>query len=112
MIARIWHGRTKASQADAYLEFLKERAVPDYQSTPGNRGVFLFRRVDGDEAHFLTVTHWDSLDAIEGFAGAEISAAKYYAEDADFLLEFEPTVEHYELYIEPDNTNANSSGSP
>lgn len=102
MIARIWHGRTKAAQADAYLEFLKERAVPDYQSTPGNRGVFLLHRVEGDEAHFLTLTHWDSLAAIEAFAGADISRAKYYPEDRDFLLEFEPTVQHYELYIGPD----------
>ncbi|HEU0252097.1 MAG TPA: hypothetical protein VFR12_03630 [Pyrinomonadaceae bacterium] len=29
--------------------------------------------------------------------------AKYYPEDAGFLLEFEPTVEHYELYVAPDN---------
>lgn len=105
MIARIWHGRTKAAQADAYLEFLKERAVPDYQSTPGNRGVFLFRRVEEDEAHFLTLTHWDSFEAIEDFAGADISRAKYYPEDADFLLEFEPAVEHYELYIAPEPTS-------
>ena len=99
MIARIWHGRTKAEQADAYLEFLKERAIPDYKSTPGNRGVFLLRRVDGDEAHFLTLTHWDSLEAIESFAGEDISKAKYYPEDAEFLLEFEPTVQHYEFHI-------------
>lgn len=99
MIARIWHGRTKAEQADEYFAFLKERAVPDYRDTPGNRGVFLFRRLDGDEAHFLTLTHWDSLEAIEAFAGTDISKAKYYPEDAGFLLEFEPTVEHYELYV-------------
>ena len=103
MIARIWHGLTKAARADAYLEFLKERAVPDYQKIPGNRGVFILRRLDGDEAHFLTLTHWDSLEVIEAFAGANISRAKYYPEDAQFLLEFEPTVEHYELYIAPDN---------
>lgn len=103
MIARIWHGRTEAAQADAYFEFLKERAVPDYQGTPGNRGVFLFRRIDGNQAHFLTLTHWDSLEAIEAFAGADISQAKYYPEDAGFLLEFEPTVEHYELYVAPDS---------
>lgn len=105
MIARIWHGRTEAAKADAYFEFLKERAVPDYQKSTGNRGVFLFRRVEGNKAHFLTLTHWDSLEAIEAFAGAEISKAKYYPEDADFLLEFEPTVEHYELYVAPDNTS-------
>ena len=67
----------------------------------GGRGVFLFRRVERNEAHFLTLTHWDSLEAIEAFAGADISKAKYYPEDADFLLEFEPTVEHYELYVAP-----------
>jgi heme-degrading monooxygenase HmoA len=100
MIVRIWHGRTRASQADAYSEFLEARAVPDYRGTPGNRGVLILRRLEGDEAHFLTVTHWDSLDAIKAFAGEEISKAKYYPEDDEFLLEFEPTVEHYEVVAE------------
>jgi hypothetical protein len=54
--------------------------------------------LDGDVAHFLTLTHWDSLKAIKAFAGEDISKAKYYPQDRDFLLEFEPTVEHYELY--------------
>ena len=104
MIARIWHGRTEAAKADAYFEFLKERAVPDYQMTKGNRDVFLFRRIEREEAHFLT---WDSFEAIKAFAGNDISKAKYYPEDADFLLEFEPTVEHYELYVAPDNLIGN-----
>ena len=99
MIARIWHGRTSKEHADAYLEFLEERAIPDYEQTPGNRGVYILRRIDGDETHFLTLTHWDSLDAIEAFAGEDISKAKYYPEDRDYLLEFEPTVEHYELFV-------------
>jgi heme-degrading monooxygenase HmoA len=98
MIARIWHGRTRTADADAYLKFLHERAIPDYEGTPGNRGVWILRRIDGDEAHFLTLTHWESLDAIRAFAGDEVSKAKYYPEDDGFLLEFEPTVEHYELY--------------
>jgi len=52
--------------------------------------------VEGDEAHFLTLTCWDSFEAIEAFAGADISRAKY-PEDADFLPEFESTVEHIPL---------------
>ena len=32
---------------------------------------------------------------------ADISKAKYYPEDADFLREFEPRVQHYELYPFP-----------
>jgi heme-degrading monooxygenase HmoA len=91
------------AQADAYLEFLQRVAVPEYQSTSGNRAVYILRRLDGDVAHFLTLTHWDSLEAIKAFAGEDISKAKYYPQDRDFLLEFEPTVEHYEMYAAPES---------
>jgi heme-degrading monooxygenase HmoA len=97
MIARLWHGRTRARDYDAYWAFLWKRAIPDYRSTPGNRGVRLFRRLDGDEAHFLTLSYWDSLEAIQAFAGDDISVAKYYPDDREYLLEFEPTVQHYEV---------------
>jgi heme-degrading monooxygenase HmoA len=98
MIARIWHGVTPIEKSDAYLEFLIERAIPDYQSVPGNRGVHVLREQRGDQAHFLTLTFWESVDAIRQFAGEDISRAKYYPEDKDFLLEFEPTVTHYEVF--------------
>jgi len=98
MIARIWHGRTKAAKADEYLAFLQQRALPDYRGTPGNLAAYILRRVEGDITHFMTLTHWSSLQAIEAFAGSDISRAKYYPEDSAFLLEFEPTVQHHELY--------------
>jgi len=97
MIVRIWHGRTRPEDAEEYLAFLRARAIPDYQGTPGNRGVSLLRRIEGDAANFLTVTHWESLEAIRAFAGEDISRAKYYPEDKNFLLEFEPSVQHYDL---------------
>lgn len=53
MIARIWHGRTKTDKAAEYLEFLKKRAIPDYETSAGNRGVYILHRLNGDEAHFL-----------------------------------------------------------
>ncbi|HEY5809504.1 MAG TPA: antibiotic biosynthesis monooxygenase [Povalibacter sp.] len=95
MICRIWHGRTARSQADEYARFLEARAIPDYRSVPGNIDVAILRRDDGEVTHFLTVTHWVSEDAIRAFAGDELLKAKYYAEDEDFLLEFEPFVQHY-----------------
>jgi len=98
MIARIWHGTTPTLKADAYLEFLLHRALPDYLSVPGNCGAWVLRRPDGDITHFMTLTHWESTEAVEAFAGVAIERAKYYPEDEDFLLEFEPTVIHYELY--------------
>ena len=100
MIARIWHGITPAAKADAYLAFLRGRALPDYRATPGNLAAYVLRRDDGAVTHFITLTHWQSLEAIEVFAGRDIARAKYYPEDADFLLEFEPTVQHYTLHVE------------
>jgi heme-degrading monooxygenase HmoA len=96
-IVRMWHGQTKASDADAYWKFIHERAVPDYRSVPGNLEVKLMRRPDGDVCHFITLTVWESLDAIRGFAGDDITKAKYYPEDSRFLLEFEERVTHWEV---------------
>ena len=97
MIARTWHGVTAATQAEAYLDFLIRRAIPDYQSIAGNCGVTILRRIQDAKAHFLILTLWESRTAIEAFAGADIEKAKYYSEDKEFLLQFEPTVTHYEV---------------
>jgi heme-degrading monooxygenase HmoA len=95
VICRIWHGRTACTKADAYARFLEERAIPDYRSVRGNVSVAIMRRDEGAVSHFLTVTHWDSEASIRAFAGEDVLKAKYYAEDKEFLLEFEPQVQHY-----------------
>jgi len=76
MLARIWHGRTTTSASDDYLQFLKKRAIPDYQATEGNQGVYILRRIEGDQTHFLTLTFWESREALQRFAGVEIEKAK------------------------------------
>ena len=106
MIARAWHGRVPAEKADAYAEFLNRSGVPEYRATPGNRGVYVLRRIEGEVAHFLLITLWTSREAIRGFAGDDIERAKYYPEDRDFLLEFEPHVAHYEVLVPPETAGA------
>jgi heme-degrading monooxygenase HmoA len=101
MIARTWHGVTDASKANEYLDYLKKTGVAEYRETQGNRGVYVLQRVDGERVHFLLLTLWESEDAIKAFAGSDIEKAKYYPEDEKFLLEFEPTVTHYEVLIKP-----------
>lgn len=97
MIYRIWHGRTPRTRADEYAQFLKERAIPDYRSVPGNLDVTVLRRDDGEVTHFLTVTRWSSEESIRVFAGSDILKAKYYPEDRDFLLELEEEVQHFDV---------------
>jgi heme-degrading monooxygenase HmoA len=97
MIVRMWHGRVLTSKADAYAEFTIGRAIPDYRSVKGNISAHVLRREEGEVTHFITLTFWDSLESIRGFAGENVELAKYYPEDKEYLLEFEPTVVHYEV---------------
>jgi heme-degrading monooxygenase HmoA len=101
MIARQWHGRVPAERADAYYEYLLRTGLPDYRWTPGNHGVYVFRRQEGGVAHFLLTTLWDSLESIRAFAGDDIGRARYYPEDTDYLLELEPTVTHFQVLSTP-----------
>jgi heme-degrading monooxygenase HmoA len=64
---------------------------------PGNISVHILERQEGEVTHFITLTFWESLDAIRGFAGDDLEKAKYYPEDMDYLLEFEPGAVHYEV---------------
>jgi heme-degrading monooxygenase HmoA len=97
MIVRIWHGRVPTAKAANYRAFVNQRAIPDYRSVPGNLSVYILERTEGEITHFITMTFWADLGAIKGFAGEDVEKAKYYPEDQDFLLEFEPNVVHYEV---------------
>ena len=97
MLARTWHGRVPTVKGDAYEAYLNKTGIPDYMATPGNRGVWVLRRAEGDVTHFLLITMWESEEAIEAFAGKPIDRARYYPEDDEYLLEREPTVMHYEV---------------
>ena len=97
MIVRMWHGRVPIGKAQSYRNFLHARAIPDYRSTDGNLSVYILERIDGDMAHFVTLTYWEDMEAITRFAGTYAEKAKYYPEDNDYLVDFEPTVVHYEV---------------
>lgn len=97
MIARLWHGRVPTTKARAYLDYLNRSGLPDYRSMPGNRGVTVLQRAEGDITHFLLISQWDSWAAIATFAGEPVDRARYYPQDDDFLLERELTVVHYDV---------------
>jgi len=97
-ITRIWHGTTKAEDADAYFQYVQETGFADYRKTEGNLSAQICRRIDGDICHFLTITEWASYNDIKRFAGEDYGKARYYAEDEKYLLEFEEHVQHFETF--------------
>src|SRR5690242_2255482 len=97
MIARIWRGITLAERADAYIAHLDETLLKDVAATPGNRGVTVLRRLQGEHSGIVLISLWDSMDAVRAFAGENPERSVYYPEDENYLLEMEPLVRHYEV---------------
>ena len=102
MIARIWTGATRESDKDRYYEYLRKTGLKEYESTPGNRGVWVLRRVHDEKSEFTLISLWDSWDAIKAFAGDNYENAVFYPEDELFLIERGPRVQHYEVLAGPE----------
>lgn len=98
MIARIWSGKTKLEHYEAYTDFMKSRAIPDYEKTAGFVKLSFLRKLENGFAHFTLITYWENWEVVKNFAGADIELAKYYPEDKNYLLEFPKNVCHFEVF--------------
>ena len=63
----------------------------------------MLRRDEDGRTEFITLSFWDSRDAIRAFAGDDIEQAVLYPGDEQYLIESDPLVKHYEVTdtIEP-----------
>jgi heme-degrading monooxygenase HmoA len=95
MIARVWSARATPEHESAYTEHLRGHVLPALRQVAGYTGAELLQRADGDEVELIVVTWWQSLDAIHGFAGADIETAVVADEAAALLTGFDERVRHY-----------------
>jgi heme-degrading monooxygenase HmoA len=100
MIARTWTGTVSRADADEYADYIRDTGFREYAQTPGNRGAWMLRRDDGDQTEFITLSMWESEEAIRAFAGDDIEAAVLYPEDERFLIG-ESNVAHYRVVDGP-----------
>ena len=97
MIARTWRGWTSSADADDYLEYVERTGMAAYRATPGNLGAWILLRPDGERTEFVTLSFWESMDAVRAFAGDDPERAKFYPGDDDLLAEKDAHADHYEL---------------
>lgn len=97
MIARIWTGAVVQEDGDEYAEYMRETGLREYRDTPGNRGVYMFRRDLGNETEFMMFTLWESIEAVKAFAGDKYERAVFYPEDDRFLVRRDLEVVHYDV---------------
>jgi heme-degrading monooxygenase HmoA len=101
MIARLWRGWTDSIEAaERYEEFLRSTFLPSIHAIEGYRGATVIRRGVGQEIEFMTITRFDSLEAIRKFAGEDYEAAHVAPRARELLSRFEARCQHFELVIQ------------
>ena len=101
MIARIWRGATRADDSATYAEYIEATGLRAYKATPGNLGAYMLQRTvdapEGQIAEFVVLSFWESMEAVERFAGADPTRAVFYPEDDRYLVRRDLTVDHYDV---------------
>lgn len=97
MICRIWHGWTTEGSADAYECLLRSEIFVGIlrREIPGFRAIDLLRRSVPEGVEFVTLMWFDSIKAVQRFAGPDYEVAVVPPEARQLLMRFDNQSAHY-----------------
>jgi heme-degrading monooxygenase HmoA len=98
IFARIWRGRTRLADVEAYTQYLYQFGVLKIECMQGCLGVQMFRNITGDAGEFTVSSFWPTLDAIRVWSGDDLTRTRHLERDPDFLLELPERVALVEVY--------------
>jgi hypothetical protein len=90
-IARIWRGRTTRARADEYAAYLYEHGIRPLEEKA--LAVMQLREDRAEESEFVTISYWESVEAMSRFAGADPRRIHHLERDAEFLVELPDSVQ-------------------
>lgn len=97
MIARHWKGIARPGKAEDYVCHLRTSVFPELARIPGFVRATILSRSVPEGTEFQIVTQWTSLDAVRGFAGANVEIAVVAPVVQELMVSYDPTVVHYEI---------------
>jgi heme-degrading monooxygenase HmoA len=100
VISRVWHGWTSRENADTYENLLRGEVLPGIHRVRGFKGAQVLRRDAADEVEFVTITLFDSIDAVKEFAGKDYEVAVVLPEARKLLAHFDARSAHYETVFQ------------
>lgn len=107
-IARIWRGRTTAEKADAYARYLYEHGIRPLEEKA--LGVQMLREDRPSESEFVTISYWESVEAMSRFAGRDPTRIHHLERDAEFLIELPRAVQILEMVASHGNCGGERDG--
>ena len=108
-IARIWRGRTKRERADEYDAYSYEVGIKPLIENA--LGVQYFREDGETETEFVTVSYWESVEAMSRFAGRDPTRIHHLPRDPEFLIEMPERVQILTIRASHGDTGGESDGA-
>jgi heme-degrading monooxygenase HmoA len=90
-IVRIWRGRTRRERADEYEAYNYEAGIKPLIDLA--LGVQTFREDLDDETEFMTISYWESIEAMSEFTASNPFEVHHLPRDAEFLIELPKKVQ-------------------
>ena len=91
MIVRIWRGRTPRDRADEYEAYNYEAGIKSLIKKA--LGVQTLREDRENETEFMTISYWESVEAMRKFTGGDPRKIHHLERDEEFLIELPKEVQ-------------------
>jgi heme-degrading monooxygenase HmoA len=101
-IARIWRGRTPRDRADEYEAYSYEAGIRPLIEKA--LGVQYLRDDRETETEFVTISYWESVEAMSRFTGGDPTRIHHLARDPEFLIAMPERVQILSLRASHGNT--------
>jgi heme-degrading monooxygenase HmoA len=90
-IVRIWRGRTRPERADEYEAYNYEVGIKPLIEK--SLAVQTLRKDRENESEFMTISYWESIEAMSRFTGSDPTNIHHLPRDEEFLIELPSAVQ-------------------
>ena len=97
MVVRFWSARTTTVWFPEYLRHFNQNVLPRLREVDGYIEARVLSQSDGVVVQFIVETLWNSLEAVDSFAGPDREQAVVADEALHLLTSYDHRVQHYQV---------------
>ncbi|MBC7814099.1 MAG: antibiotic biosynthesis monooxygenase [Burkholderiales bacterium] len=97
MIARAWRAVADVDKAPQYEAHFQHDVLPELREIDGYKGAYLLKREENGAVIIAVLTLWESMNAVQAFAGDQPDMAVVSPAAQAVLRSFDTGVMNYEV---------------